>query len=43
MNEAARQMAMFGSLLGLDPSSRSRLIGEGQKKKGNQFAGVLAM
>ncbi|MDV8151924.1 phage terminase small subunit P27 family [Acinetobacter pittii] len=43
MNEAARQMAMFGSLLGLDPSSRSRLIGDGKKNKGNQFAGVLAM
>ncbi|MHA3098413.1 phage terminase small subunit P27 family [Acinetobacter brisouii] len=43
MNEAARQMTMFGSLLGLDPSSRGRLTGGGQKKKGNAFAGVLDM
>src|SRR5690554_2617567 len=27
INESARQMATFGSMLGLDPSSRSRLIG----------------
>ena len=31
--ESLRQMAQFGSLLGLDPSSRSRLIGGGNKKK----------
>jgi len=43
MNEAARQMAMFGSLLGLDPSSRNRLTGGGKKNKGNDFAGVLNM
>ncbi|MBP8005854.1 MAG: phage terminase small subunit P27 family [Acinetobacter sp.] len=42
-NEAARQMAMFGAMLGLDPSSRARLTGAGQKKKGNAFAGVLNM
>lgn len=27
VNEASRQMIQFGSLLGLDPSSRARLIG----------------
>lgn len=43
MNEAVRQMATLGSLLGLDPSSRARLTGGGQKKKGNAFAGVLDM
>ena len=38
-NESLRQMTSYGSLLGLDPSSRSRLIG-GSKKKGeaNPFA-----
>ncbi len=43
MNEAARQMTMFGALLGLDPASRNRITGTGQKKKGNAFAGVLEM
>lgn len=43
MNEASKQMATFGSLLGLDPSSRSRLTGSGQKKKGNSFGDVLNM
>lgn len=43
MNEASRQMATFGSLLGLDPSSRARLIGGGKKDKGNSFSGVLDM
>ena len=43
MNEAARQMATFGSLLGLDPSSRARLIGGGNKNKGNSFGDVLNM
>lgn len=38
-NEALRQMVQFGSLLGLDPSSRTRLIG-GTKKEtiANPFA-----
>lgn len=43
MNEAFRQMAMFGSLLGLDPASRNRLTGGGKKNKGNSFTGVLEM
>lgn len=43
LNEAARQMATFGSLLGLDPSSRQRLIGGGAKDKTNSFTGVLNM
>ncbi|MGX5913940.1 phage terminase small subunit P27 family [Aliidiomarina sp. Khilg15.8] len=36
-NEAVRQMATFGALLGLDPSSRSRLIGA-SKKEANPFS-----
>ncbi|WP_151732530.1 phage terminase small subunit P27 family [Acinetobacter ursingii] len=43
MNESSRQMATFGALLGLDPSSRQRLTGGGGKKKSNSFAGVLDM
>ena len=43
LNEAARQMATFGSLLGLDPSSRQRLTGAGNKEKTNPFSGVLNM
>lgn len=43
LNEAVRQMATFGSLLGLDPSSRQRLTGAGNKEQTNQFAGVLNM
>lgn len=31
-NESLRQMTSYGSLLGLDPSSRTRLIGGGKKK-----------
>ncbi len=42
-NEAARQMAMFGAMLGLDPSARARLTGAGQKKKGNAFQEVRSM
>lgn len=43
MNEASKQMATFGSLLGLDPSSRARLTGGGGKNKGNSFGDVLNM
>lgn len=40
-NESLKQMTSYGSLLGLDPSSRSRLIG-GNKKQGggNPFAAL---
>lgn len=39
VNEMARQMVTFGSLLGLDPSSRARLTGGGkQATVGNAFA-----
>jgi len=31
-NESLRQMTSYGSLLGLDPASRSRLVGGGKKK-----------
>jgi len=40
-NEAARQMATFGALLGLDPSSRQRLVGAKPAGDGNPFAALL--
>lgn len=40
-NEALRQIASFGAQLGLDPSSRSRIIGGGKKNKDNPFEGLL--
>jgi len=41
VNEAGRQMATYGSLLGLDPSSRQRLTGPKKKTNANPFAGLL--
>ena len=42
VNEASRQMIQFGSLLGLDPSSRARLTGATkQETVGNPFAQFL--
>ena len=41
INESARQMATFGSLLGLDPASRSRLMGGNGENKGNPFLELL--
>lgn len=38
--EALRQMATFGALLGLDPTSRQRLVG-GKKSGVNPFAALL--
>lgn len=43
LNEASKQMAQFGAMLGLDPASRTRLMGTGEQKKGNAFAEVLNM
>ncbi|MEL7937665.1 phage terminase small subunit P27 family [Pseudomonas delhiensis] len=40
-NEAMRQLVTFGSLLGLDPSSRTRLIGGNKKPAANPFADLL--
>lgn len=37
LNEAMRQMASFGGMLGLDPSSRQRLIGGNKKQSDNPF------
>lgn len=38
INEAKKQMREFGSLLGLDPSSRQRLVGPKKSEdKGNPF------
>jgi len=37
LNEAMRQMASFGGMLGLDPSSRQRLIGPNKKQSDNPF------
>ncbi|MBO0369280.1 phage terminase small subunit P27 family [Pseudomonas putida] len=41
-NETMRQMVAFGSLLGLDPSSRTRLIGGNKEKATNEFAQLLS-
>lgn len=43
LNEASKQIAQFGSMLGLDPASRTRLMGGVKPKKENQFAKVLNM
>ena len=43
VNEASKQMAQFGAMLGLDPASRQRLTGGGGKPKKNSFAAVLNM
>lgn len=41
-NEASRQLATFGAMLGLDPSSRTRLLGGGKKgKEDNPFSALL--
>jgi len=40
VNEALRQMAMFGSSLGLDPSSRQRVMGKMPEGGGNPFANL---
>jgi P27 family predicted phage terminase small subunit len=40
-NEAMRQIVTFGSLLGLDPSSRQRLIGPSSKKSDNPFLKMI--
>ncbi|MDF2644187.1 MAG: terminase, partial [Pseudomonas sp.] len=40
-NEAMRQMVAFGSLLGLDPASRTRIIGGNKQQSTNAFAEVL--
>ncbi|CAG9197051.1 TPA: phage terminase small subunit P27 family [Burkholderia vietnamiensis] len=41
VKEAAGQMATFGAMLGLDPSSRQRLIGPKKQNAGNPFADLL--
>lgn len=40
-NEAVKQMATYGGMLGLDPSSRQRLTGAAKKHDENPFAGLL--
>ena len=40
-NETMRQIVTFGSMLGLDPASRTRLIGGNQEKETNEFAQLL--
>ena len=40
-NEACRQIATFGALLGLDPSSRSRIMGAGKSGQENPFTQLL--
>ncbi|WP_213305979.1 phage terminase small subunit P27 family [Paraburkholderia sacchari] len=41
VKESAATMATFGSMLGLDPASRQRLIGPKRKGEGNPFAALL--
>lgn len=41
LNEAAKQMVTFGSMLGLDPASRQRLVGSGPKKPDNPFGRLI--
>lgn len=42
LKEATAMMASFGGMLGLDPSSRQRMMGTGKKKQSdNPFAGVI--
>jgi P27 family predicted phage terminase small subunit len=41
-NESMRQMVTFGSMLGLDPASRTRLIGGNKSKSTNEFANLLS-
>ncbi|WP_373766379.1 phage terminase small subunit P27 family [Glaesserella sp.] len=41
LNEALKQMTTFGALLGLDPSSRQRLIGKADEQNHNPFAELL--
>ncbi|MBD8492977.1 phage terminase small subunit P27 family [Pseudomonas syringae] len=40
--EAMSQMVTFGSMLGLDPASRTRVIGGNKQKTTNPFAGILS-
>lgn len=41
-NEAMRQMVTFGSMLGLDPASRTRIIGGNKQGSTNEFAALLS-
>ncbi|MDU4605716.1 MAG: phage terminase small subunit P27 family, partial [Clostridium perfringens] len=41
LNEALKQMTTFGALLGLDPSSRQRLIGKVDEQNHNPFAELM--
>ncbi|GAA0493666.1 phage terminase small subunit P27 family [Pigmentiphaga daeguensis] len=41
INEALKQMATYGAMLGLDPSSRQRLQGPKKRGDGNPFAALL--
>jgi P27 family predicted phage terminase small subunit len=41
INETAKQMATFGALLGLDPSSRSRVMGGRKSDNANPFGKLI--
>ena len=41
-NESMRQLVTFGSLLGLDPASRTRIIGGNKQTSTNEFAQLLS-
>ena len=40
-NETMRQIVTFGSMLGLDPASRTRLIGGNKERETNEFTQLL--
>lgn len=41
LKEASSEMAKWGAMLGLDPSSRQRLIGKADEQSNNPFAELL--
>lgn len=42
-NEAIRQMATYGGMLGLDPSSRQRLLGPKKESGNSELAEIMGM
>lgn len=41
LNEASKQMATFGAMLGLDPASRQRLVGGSKQGAANPFGRLI--
>ncbi|MRV72552.1 phage terminase small subunit P27 family [Duganella sp. FT92W] len=42
LNEATKQMAAFGAMLGLDPASRTRIMGGRKSDKTNPFGKLIS-